>query len=129
MSERREGHQQEEPMLSQDARWEGKYKGSPIYDVEVSTAETLERDPRYREMIEDEALAFLQRKDKAYFDRQFSGIGPDGYLLDKEGKRTNNLPTQNVNYGYTDIEKIAKLRFALYYPDSYKKYQSTEPKE
>ncbi len=55
-----------------------------------------ENNPEYRKFFENESLELLKKHDLEYFNNNYSGVGEDGYLLDKEGNQTSSLPSQNI---------------------------------
>ncbi len=80
---------------------------------------SLKGDPRYRKIEEEEALRFLQTKDADWFSKNYTGqTAPSGYLIDKNGKETNTLPSQAITNGIEEVEAAARKRFASTYPDA-----------
>lgn len=64
----------------------------------------LEDSPRFRQMLEEESLNHLKTNDSKWFYENFSGeVSSEGYLIDKNGKETNLLPSQNIG---ADFEKV-----------------------
>jgi len=108
----------------EDCHWEPKFTGSPIYDVPLDSVMETERDPRFREIVNEEALGILKQRYPEIFNKHYSGVSSTGYLLDKEGKETNSLPEQNITIEYEELIRLAQARFGLLYPESVKKYES-----
>jgi len=70
-------------------------------------------------------LNYLKTKDAEWFNREFSGeVAPSGYLLDKNGKETNLLSSQNITAGIEEVTAQAQAKFTEMYPEDAQKYQS-----
>lgn len=81
----------------------------------LKDSEEIKDDPRFKELLEKESLNHLKQNDKEYFYRYYSGeIAPSGYLIGKDGKETNSLPSQNIQ-NIKPIEKEALRRFMELY--------------
>lgn len=74
----------------------------------------LKEDPRYQDLVQEEALAFLLETSSEHMERQgFTGERtPDGYLTTTTGEATAFLPTGNVSAGYGTILENAQRRYA-----------------
>jgi hypothetical protein len=84
---------------------------------------TVEEDARYKEIYEKEALSYLKSYDSKYFNENYSGIGADGFLLDKEGNHTSSLPSQNIpvfknGLTFPKFRDKVKEKFFDQYPDA-----------
>jgi len=72
----------------------------------------LEDDPRFKEILERKALEYLKTEDAQWFYSEYSGeIGPGGYLINKEGKETNFLPSQCLGKDYEKVKEAALREF------------------
>jgi len=84
----------------------------------------VESDERYKALYQEASLNYLKTKDAEWFNREFSEeLSPEGYLLDKQGKETNLLPSQNITAGIEEVKAQARSRFAELYPEDAQKYQ------
>lgn len=82
--------------------------GSP--SQEAMKAE-LEMNPRFKEVLEEESLKYVKEKNADWFFSEYSGeVSPQGYLLDKNGRETNFLPSQCVSVGYPEVLEAVKAR-------------------
>ncbi len=85
--------------------------------TELPPVESLENDPRFQQIIEAESLSYLKTTDSAWFYRNFSGeVSPAGYLIDRQGKETNLLPSQNITSGWDAVKAKSEKVFAERYP-------------
>lgn len=76
---------------------------------------SITQDPRYQKIVEELSLKFLKSKDTAFFNSNFSGVAPSGYLLDRNGNETPFLPSQNIGVHWPQIEAQAKREFSALY--------------
>jgi len=89
----------------------------------------LENDKRFKEILEAKSLEYLKTKNAKWFNNNFSeDIAPSGYLLDKHGKETNSLPSQNITAGYGEVSAAAEKEFNEKYPEESRKYGEIERK-
>jgi hypothetical protein len=87
----------------------------------------LEGDSRFNKLLEEVALNYLKTKDADYFYENYSGVAPSGYLIDRQGKETNSLPSQNLGGpAFAEVEAQAKSEFATLYPEGAKADQQQE---
>lgn len=82
----------------------------------------LNSDDRFKKILERHALIWLEDNDKEYFERHYSGVAESGYLLDKDGKETNFLPSQVINVGFEDVFRDAKNEFIARWPKDAETY-------
>jgi hypothetical protein len=86
----------------------------------------LEDDPRYKKVFEELALFRLKDRDIAGFNEKFSGeISPEGYLLDRNGEKTDMKPSEIARLSLED-EQLAIIQFERSYPQEAKKYKAKE---
>lgn len=84
----------------------------------------IEDDLRYKDLLEKESLKYLQTKDAKWFLENYSGErAPSGYLIDKLGKETNNLPSQCITGGWAEVQARARQEFVRQYPKDAKQFQ------
>ena len=85
----------------------------PDREAVVQKADALRQsDPAFAREFEAESLRFLREADGEWFNREFNGeVDADGYLLDKDGKPTAFLPSQNINAGYGLVARNALTRY------------------
>lgn len=91
----------------------------------TEAAQTLEQDPRFKAMVEAEALRVLQADTSGWYDQNFDrNIKPDaqGYITDRQGRKW--LPSQNLSADYPKAFEAAKLRFAGQHPEDWKRYHT-----
>ena len=91
---------------------------------------SLKQDPRYKQLVEEASLRYLKERDATWFYKNYSGgRSANGYLLDRNGRETNFLPSQNISGGIVNIRARAKTEFMRLYPEDAKKYgeKSTAP--
>lgn len=100
----------------------GKIEGKDVL------ADSLSDDPRFKKIVEEASLEYLKTKDSKWFRNSiFSGeVGPSGYLLDKKGKGTNFLPSQNITAGLDEVMKNAREIFAYKFPKEFTQYRNAE---
>lgn len=81
----------------------------------IKQAEFLRiNNPDFAKIFEDECLTFLKTKDSEWFCKNYNGERDDrGYLIDKDGKQTALLPSQNITSGLAEVSKSALERFSL----------------
>lgn len=90
--------------------------------------QTLDQDVRYRQLSEELSLQHLKTKDSGYFYSKYSGdVSPNGYLLDRQGKETNFLPSQNISgEPWGEVSAKAKAEFQQRFPEEFQKYEQAE---
>ncbi|MFA5126424.1 MAG: hypothetical protein WC465_00280 [Patescibacteria group bacterium] len=111
-------------------------KGMATESPEPAKAEKryakLEHDPRYVELLERQCLLYLMTKDpnKDIFLSKYSGqCNDDGFLLDKEGKSTQVLPSQCIGEeGLAEAGRLAKQEFINLYIEKDLGYLDIDPK-
>ena len=100
-----------------------KYSGGVYEGTEGSI--DIADDPRFIEILEEKCLAFLKAREVEFknqggthFYREYSGeLAPSGYLLDINGKETNELPSQNISGDIIKLEQEAARDFMSKYPE------------
>jgi hypothetical protein len=95
-----------------------KYSGEFYRGVEGSME--MGNHPAFIQILEDKCLAYLKsnNQEDSFFNREYSGeLSPDGYLLDKEGKETDLLPSQVVGIEFFEIQKETAVEFITQYPE------------
>jgi len=86
----------------------------------------LEDDPRYKKALEELALFRLKDRDIAGFNEKFSGeISPEGYLLDRNGEKTDMKPSDIAGLSLED-KQLASIQFEKLYPQEAKEYEVKE---
>ena len=87
---------------------------------------SVDEDPRFNQMLEQEAYFRLKTYDKEYFNENYSGLSESGYLIDKNGKETTSRPSMNISgktgdLKYSEFIDITKQKFLHEYPDAKEK--------
>ncbi|OGI95089.1 hypothetical protein A3A03_04040 [Candidatus Nomurabacteria bacterium RIFCSPLOWO2_01_FULL_40_18] len=80
-------------------------------------------DPEYKRLLQERSLTYLTKKDPKWFYSLYSGkVSEQGYLLDKNGKETNVLPSQSITEGLKEVTEAAKRSW------EFKKSHGVSPK-
>lgn len=92
--------------------------------VEASLVDSLDEDPRYKALLQEASLTYLQTHDSEWFSERYENADRDehGYLTDKDGNKF--LPYQNIGGGQPmqDVLDKAKAEFERQYPNEAKAY-------
>ncbi len=66
----------------------------------------------YSKILERISIEWLKENDAEWFLREYSGeVSDEGYLINKDGKETNMLPSQCLNKGFEEVESSAEAEF------------------
>lgn len=77
------------------------------------TDRELESNPQFKGILEEESLKYLKANNADWFFSEYSGeVSPQGYLISKDGKETNFLPSQNISAGYPEVLEAVRARLA-----------------
>jgi hypothetical protein len=112
---------------AQKDSYQSKYSGS-IYNGSIENATKITDDPRYREIHAEIHNNLMKEHDSDYYEKNYSGLGSDGYLMDKSGNKTSTAPvqvdfrTKDGRYGYSVSNELALQRFNEQYPEAAAKY-------
>ncbi len=119
----------ESPSLNNNSeKFVPKYSAGFYEGVEGST--DIKDDARFRQILQEKCLAFLKARTEQFedqggthFEQEYSGeLAPSGYLLDKNGVETNELPSQNIAGDIVRLEKEAVDDFIKLYPEDIEKF-------
>jgi hypothetical protein len=69
---------------------------------------SLKDDERFKKFFEEKSLEYLKAKDGDYFDKEYSGVGDDGYLIYRNGEK-GGLPSQNIGGTLSDGKKFTEF--------------------
>ena len=113
----------EDPTKNTNEKFIPKYSGRVYEGTEGSI--DIQDDPRFIEILEEKCLTFLKAREVEFknqggthFYNEYSGeLAPSGYLLSKDGKETNDLPSQNIAGDIIKLEQEAARDFMAKYPD------------
>lgn len=84
--------------------------------VVMTIPEEINSDPRFQNILQQKSLEYLKTKDQDYFYSYYSGdLSPEGYLIDKVGKNTNSLPSQEITAGFPEVKQNAYVEFMKRY--------------
>ncbi len=95
---------------------EGK-ANSVAYQKEEQSRREKEQAAKTREAynaaLQEASLEYLLANDAKYFNERYSGkLSPSGYLLDKNGNETNDLPNQLITSGFEKVESAARAKLS-----------------
>jgi hypothetical protein len=100
-----------------------KYSAKYYEGVEGST--DINDDSRFIQILQEKCLEFLKAREVEFKDqggthffKEYPGeLAPSGYLLDINGKETNELPSQNIAGDIIKLEQEAVRDFIAMYPE------------
>ena len=84
---------------------------TPTPEATPQTQESWANKDPYQKALEKLSLEYISGNNdaKKYFDAHYSGVAASGYLLDKQGRETNFLPSQITGKAGKGLEEQAKI--------------------
>ncbi len=82
------------------------------------------KDRKFCDILEAKSLEYLNAHDFEWFKSEYNGqVSPEGYLLDKNGKETNFLPSQSIGKYFDNVFAVAKRAYLEQYPEEAKRLE------